>query len=93
MAFMKVRPTRDEDGKPRRVPVPERGNKRLRADGETVPRSPYWWRRIVDGEVEEVTADAASTTSPFAAENADQAPETQSPPTRKRSSGDSKKDQ
>ncbi len=47
---MKVKPVEG-----RAVPIPEKGGALL-TEAETVPRTPYWVRRVKDGDVVEEAA-------------------------------------
>lgn len=50
MKTMKVKPVEG-----RAVPIPEKGAALL-TEAETVPRTPYWVRRVKDGDVVEEAA-------------------------------------
>lgn len=54
---MKLKPL-----KGRSVPDPARGDL-LPADGRNVEPSPYWLRRIADGDVKEVSEEVKSATA------------------------------
>lgn len=65
---MFVKPTHDQ------VPDPERGGY-LPSEGRHVEDGPYWWRRVIDGDV--VEAEPPPTDAQLALP----APTTESPPT------------
>lgn len=47
-----VRPKADRDGVPHRVRMPNQFRKYLRSEGQAVPRTSYWGKKLRTGEVE-----------------------------------------